>query len=115
MFPPQKLVFPGKAIFPVFKPKIEGRKNSLRWIHILLRGGLHLELIHSGLGLGDIQLVAVLGRHRCVLLSCCGANALVGYRNGSFAARQRDMHEKQWQMLDTALKKDGQTGVFMVY
>jgi len=25
------------------------------------------------------------------------------------------MHEKQWQMLDTAPKKDGQTGVFMVY
>lgn len=65
MFPPQKLVFSGKAIFPVFKPKIEGRKNSLRWIHILLRGGLHLELIHSGLGFGDIQLVAVLGRHSC--------------------------------------------------
>ena len=41
--------------------------------------------------------------------------SLVGYRNGSFAARQRDMHEKQWQMLDAARKKDGQTGVFMVY
>ena len=84
-------------------------------VHADLRGGLHLELIHSGLGLGDIQLVAVLGRHSCVLLSCCGANALVGYRNGSFAVRWRDMHEKQWQMLDTAPKKDGQTGVFMVY
>lgn len=84
-------------------------------VHADLRGGLHLELIHSGLGLGDIQLVAVLGRHSCVLLSCCGANALVGYRNGSFAARQRDMHEKQWQMLDAARKKDRQTGVFMVY
>lgn len=60
-----KTGFSGKAIFPVFKPKIEGRKNSLRWIHILLRGGLHLELIHGGLGFGDIQLVAVLGRHSC--------------------------------------------------
>ena len=69
MFPPQKLVFPGKAIFPVFKPKIEGRKNSLRWIHILLRGGLHLELVHRGLGLGDVQLVSVLGRHSFLLLS----------------------------------------------
>ena len=68
MFPPQKLVFPGKAIFPVFKPKIEGRKNSLRWIHILLRGGLHLELVHSGLGLGNVELVAVLAGHNDFLL-----------------------------------------------
>ena len=71
MFPPQKLVFSGKAIFPVFKPKIEGRKNSLRWIHILLIGGLHLKLIHRGLGLGDVQLVAVLAGHIENLLSGC--------------------------------------------
>ena len=71
MFPPQKLVFPGKAIFPVFKPKNEGRKNSLRWIHILLIGGLHLKLIHRGLGLGDVQLVAVLAGHIENLLSGC--------------------------------------------
>ena len=69
MFPPQKLVFSGKAIFPVFKPKIEGRKNSLRWIHILLVGSFHLELIHSGTGLGHVQLVGILAGHSHDLLS----------------------------------------------
>ncbi len=72
-----------------------------------LRGGLHLKLIHSGLRLGDIQLVAVLGRHCCDLLSCCGANALVGYRNGSFAALRRDMRKKRREMLGLFVKCAG--------
>ena len=32
-------------------------------VHADLGGGLHLELVHSGLGLGDVQLVIILGRH----------------------------------------------------
>ena len=59
-----------KAIFSVFKPKIGVCKNSLRWIHAHLAGSLHLELIHGGTGLGHVQLVGILGRHDCVLLSC---------------------------------------------
>ena len=58
-----KTGFLRKRIFPAFKPKIGGRKNSLRWIHIFLGGGLHLKLIHSGLGLGNVQLAAVLTGH----------------------------------------------------
>ena len=56
----------------------------LRWIHIHLGSGLHLELIHSGLSLGDIQLIAVLSRHRCVLLSCCRALPLLGIATVAF-------------------------------
>ena len=76
-------------------------------VHADLRGGLHLKLIHSGLRLGDIQLVAVLGRHCCDLLSCCGANALVGYRNGSFAVLRRDMRKKRREMLGLFVKCAG--------
>ena len=36
-----------------------------------LVGGLHLKLIHRGLGLGDVQLVAVLAGHIENLLSGC--------------------------------------------
>ena len=58
-----------KVIFPVFKPKIGVCKNSLRWIHILLVGSFHLELIHSGTGLGHVQLVGILAGHSHDLLS----------------------------------------------
>ena len=57
-----------KVIFPVFKPKIGVCKNSLRWIHIHLVGSLHLELIHGGARLGDVELVAVLAGHNDFLL-----------------------------------------------
>ena len=33
-----------------------------------LAGGFHLELVHSGLGLGDVELVAVLAGHNDFLL-----------------------------------------------
>jgi len=58
-----------KVIFPVFKPKIGVCKNSLRWIHILLVGSFHLELIHSGTSLGHVQLVGILTGHSHDLLS----------------------------------------------
>ena len=32
-------------------------------------GGLHLKLVHGGTGLGDVQLVGVLGRHGLHLLT----------------------------------------------
>ena len=86
-----------KVIFPVFKPKIGVCKNSLRWIHAHLVGSLHLELIHGGTGLGDIQLVVVLTGHCVGLLSCliC-AFALVGYRTHSFSQRWTNMRCGGW-------------------
>ena len=60
-------------------------------------GRLHLELIHGGTGLGDIQLVVVLTGHCVVLLSCliC-AFALVGYRTHSFSQRWTNMRCGGW-------------------
>ena len=62
-----------------------------------LGGSLHLELIHGGTGLGDIQLVVVLTGHCVVLLSCliC-AFALVGYRTHSFSQRWTNMRCGGW-------------------
>ena len=55
-------------------------------IHADLGGGFHLELIHGGAGLGDVELVAVLARHNHDLLFVfifLLRSGLVGYRSHS--------------------------------
>ena len=53
--------------------------------YIDLTGGLHLELIHGGAGLGDVELVAVLARHSYDLLFVFIflRSGLAGYRSHS--------------------------------
>ena len=52
-----------------------------------LAGGFHLELVHSSLGLGDVELVAVLAGHNDFLLlfECLVGFVAFGYRKHSFA------------------------------
>lgn len=59
--------------------------------------GLHLELVHRGLGLGDVQLVAVLGRHNtCTPFIRFGRIPLLGYRKRSISSVQNGMQKCVW-------------------
>ena len=62
--------------------------------NIKVVGGFHLELVHGGTSLRDIQLVVVLAGHNRFLLSICGALRLlrpVGYRRDSMCAEKTNM------------------------
>ena len=58
-----------------------------------LVGGLHLELVHSGTGLGDIDLVAILAGHNCFSFRFFGADfrARLGIADIACAAEKTNM------------------------
>ena len=76
------------------------KHNTLIWVgNIKVVGGLHLELVHGGTSLGDVQLVGILAGHNRFLLSCCGALdfcARLGIADIACAARKQICRSAMW-------------------
>ena len=72
----------------------------LLWpLHINLGGGFHLELVHRGLGFGDIDLIVVLSRHDIFSFLIDDFLSFVvrfGYRKGSLTRIRADMRALRW-------------------
>ena len=64
-----------------------------------LGGGFHLELVHCGLGFGDIDLIVVLSRHDIFSFLIDDFLSFVvrfGYRKGSLTRIRADMRALRW-------------------